>query len=44
MKVEFDKSFEKSLVKIRNKALYPEIERIILEIERAETVNEIQNV
>ena len=44
MKVEFDKSFEKSLGKIRNKALYPEIERIILEIESAETVNEIQNV
>jgi mRNA interferase RelE/StbE len=44
MKVEFDKSFEKSLCKIRNKALYPKIESIILEFEKVKTVNEIQNV
>lgn len=44
MIVEFDKSFEKSLDRIRNKALYPKIESIILEFEKAKTVNEIQNV
>jgi mRNA interferase RelE/StbE len=44
MKVEFDKSFEKSLDRIRNKTLYPGIERVILEFEEAKSVNEIQNV
>lgn len=44
MNVEFDKSFEKSLDRIRNKAIYPKIESIILEFEKAKTVNEIQNV
>jgi hypothetical protein len=38
MKVEFDKSFEKSLNKIRNKSLYPRIERIILECEKANSI------
>ncbi len=44
MNVEFDKSFEKSLDRIRNKALFPKIENIIQEFEKAKTVNEIQNI
>lgn len=44
MKVEFDKSFEKSLNKIRNKSLYPRIERIILECEKANSITDLENV
>jgi len=33
MIVEFDKSFEKSLDKIKNKSIFPRIEKIILEFE-----------
>jgi mRNA interferase RelE/StbE len=44
MKVEFDKSFEKSLDRIQNKALYSRIERIILEFEGAHSMNEVQNI
>jgi mRNA interferase RelE/StbE len=44
MIIEFDKSFEKSLDRIKNKAFYPKIESIILKFEKANTFNEIQNV
>lgn len=33
MIIEFEKSFEKSLDKIKNKALYPKIEKIIINCE-----------
>jgi mRNA interferase RelE/StbE len=44
MTVEFDKSFEKSLDKIRSKRLYQRIDGIILECEEANSINELQNV
>ena len=44
MKVEFDKSFEKSLDRIRNKALYPRIERIIKEFESADSIINVPNI
>lgn len=44
MKVEFDKSFEKSLNKIRNKSLYPRIIKIILECEKANSITDLENV
>lgn len=44
MKVEFDKSFEKSLNKIRNKSLYPRILKTILECEKANSITDLENV
>jgi mRNA interferase RelE/StbE len=44
MIVEFDKSFEKSLEKIRNKSLFPRIKRIIIDFEKAGSLAEIPNV
>lgn len=44
MTVEFDKSFEKSLDRIRNKALYPRIERIIKECESADSIVNVHNI
>ena len=44
MIVEFDKSFDKSLDKIKDVSLSPKIEKIIFNIENAKGISEIQNV
>jgi len=44
MIIEFDKSFEKSLDKIKNKSIYPRIEKIILEFENSKSLSEIPNI
>lgn len=44
MKVEFDKSFDKSLEKIRDKSLFPKIERIINNLEKAKSLADIPNL
>ncbi len=44
MKVEFDKSFDKSLEKIRDKSLFPKIERIINSLEKAKSIADIPNL
>jgi len=44
MNVEFDKSFHKALKKINQKSLFPKIEEIINECEKAASVQEISNI
>ena len=44
MIVEFDKSFDKSLQKIKNKSLFSRIEKIILECEKSNSISEITNL
>ena len=44
MIIEFDKSFEKSLDKIKNKSLFKKIEKIIIEFENARTLSELSNI
>ncbi len=44
MTVEFDKSFEKWLSKINDKTLLKRIEKVILKMESAESIDQIQNV
>lgn len=44
MEVEFRKSFEKDLSKLRGKALLARIKAVVLEIEDAETLEDISNV
>jgi len=44
MIIEFDKSFEKSLDKIKNKSLFPRIEKIILEFEKAKSLTDLPNI
>jgi mRNA interferase RelE/StbE len=44
MKVEFDKSFEKSLEKVKNKSIYPDIEKIIFQCENSKSLSEIHSV
>jgi mRNA interferase RelE/StbE len=44
MIIEFDKSFDKSLDKIRDTSLFPRVEKVILNIEKATSVAEISNV
>lgn len=44
MIIEFDKSFEKSLEKIRNKTLFQKIEKLIIEFENAKTLAELSNI
>ncbi len=44
MIIEFDKSFEKSLIKVKEKALFNKIESLIETIEKAEKISEIKNV
>ena len=43
MTIEFDKSFEKFLVKINNKALFKKVKKIIVELEIAETLADFKN-
>jgi len=44
MIVEFDKSFQKSLEKIRDKSLFPRIVRSIINLEKAKSLAEIPNL
>jgi mRNA interferase RelE/StbE len=44
MIIEFDKSFEKSLEKTKNKSLFLRIEQIIIDFENAKSLTDIQNV
>jgi mRNA interferase RelE/StbE len=44
MVVEFDKSFEKSLDKIKNKVVFRRIEKIIIEFEKSNSLTDISNV
>jgi mRNA interferase RelE/StbE len=44
VEVEFRKSFEKDLSKLRDKALLTRIKAVILEIEDAETLEYVSNV
>jgi len=44
MIIEFDKSFEKSLEKTRNKSLFLRMEQIIIDFEYAKSLADIQNV
>ena len=44
MIIEFDKSFEKSLAKLKNKSLFPKIEKTIIEFENAKNLSELTNI
>ena len=44
MIVEYDKSFEKSLDKIKNKSLFQRIEKIVLDFEKAKSLTELPNI
>jgi len=44
MKVEFDKSFEKWLSKITNKVLLGKIEKVIIQLESAQSLEQVSNV
>lgn len=44
MIVEFDISFEKSLDKIRNRSLFPRIEKIIVDFEKAKSISDMPNI
>ena len=44
MIVEFDKSFEKSLDKLKDKSIFPKIEKAILGLEKADLLNELTNI
>lgn len=44
MKIEFDKSFSKSLNKIQDSLVKNRIEQIIIEFDEAETIIEIKNI
>jgi len=44
MIVEFDKSFEKSLDKVKDYTLLPKIEKIILNLESANAITDISGV
>jgi mRNA interferase RelE/StbE len=44
MIIEFDKSFEKSLEKLKNKSLFQKIEKTIIEFENARSLSELSNI
>lgn len=44
MIVEFDKSFEKSLEKLKDHSLFPKVERIILTIEKTDSLRQLKNI
>ncbi|MBK7888929.1 MAG: type II toxin-antitoxin system RelE/ParE family toxin [Bacteroidetes bacterium] len=44
MIVEFDKSFYKSLDKLKDKSLFPKIEKVISILEKTSSLNEIASV
>lgn len=44
MIVEFDKSFEKSLDKLKEKSLFPKIEKVISLLEKTSSLNELASI
>jgi mRNA interferase RelE/StbE len=44
MTVEFDKSFERSIDRLKNTAILSKIEKIILQIEQAKNLREVRNI
>ena len=44
MVLEFDKSFEKSLDKLKDKALFPKIEKVISILEQSNSLSELNNI
>ena len=44
MIVEFDKSFEKSLIKLKDKAMFPKIEKVIAILEKTSSLNELASI
>ncbi len=44
MIIEYDKSFEKSLDKNRNKVLYQKIEKVIIDFENAKSLTDITGI
>ena len=44
MIIEFDKSFEKSLEKLKNKSLFQKIEKVIIDFENAKSLTDLPNV
>lgn len=44
MIVEFDKSFDKALDKIKDRSIFPKVEKIILSIEKADSISELHFV
>lgn len=44
MIVEYDKSFEKSIDRLKDISLYPKIEKIIEQLESAQSLNELTNI
>ncbi len=44
MNVEFRKSFEKDLSKIRDESLLQRIQAVIEEVEKAESLEEVNNI
>jgi mRNA interferase RelE/StbE len=44
MIVEFDKSFEKSLDKLKDKSLFPKIEKVIAIFEKTDSLTEVANI
>lgn len=43
MIVEFDKSFEKSLNKLKDKSIFPKIEKVISILEKTNSISELPN-
>ncbi len=43
MIVEFDKSFEKSLNKLKDKSIFPKIEKVISILEKTNSITELPN-
>jgi mRNA interferase RelE/StbE len=44
MIIEFDKSFEKSIDRLRDNSLAPKIQKIIELLESAKSINELSNI
>lgn len=44
MKVEYDKSFEKSLDKVKIQSLYNRIEKVISEFEEVTSISQMRNI
>lgn len=44
MIIEYDRSFEKSLDKIKNKSLFLRIEKLISDFEKAKSLNDLPNI
>lgn len=43
MIVQFDKSFEKSLNKLKDKSIFPKIEKVISILEKTNSISELPN-